>query len=88
MDLDGPALEAAQQLLSRHGERAIDFRFRKIVGPPVSDEAGHTYAQDHIEVSTKRRGVRVAHYLHGGGHDWLAEFETDIAKRRFRAEGD
>ena len=88
MDDEDAELKAALAVLDRHGERAGDFRFRRFAGPAVTDASGHTEAQQHIEVTTKRRGVRIAHYVDHGRHEWLQQFEADVQRRRFRPEGD
>lgn len=88
MDDKDAELQAAHAILRKHGEKLIDFRFHRFDGPAVAEADGQIHAQHHVEVSTKRRGVRVAHYVDGGDQQWLQQFELDVARHRFRAEGD
>ena len=88
MDDHDAELQAAHAILQRHGEKLIDFRFRRFDSPAVTHDDGTATPAHHVEVSTKRRGVRVAHYVDGGNAEWLKQFEVDVARHRFRAEGD
>lgn len=81
-------VEAARRLLEDRHERVGDFNFRKKERPPVEDAAGRCVHAYDVEVTTKRRGVRMAAYVGGRATSWLKQFESDLNTRRFTPEGD
>ena len=81
-------VDAAQRLLAQRHERAGDFTFRKKERPVVQCADGHCVSGYDVEVTTKRRGVRVASYVGGDGHAWVEQFGADLAARRFTPDGD
>ena len=81
-------VEAAQRLLSQCHERAGDFTFRKKDRPLMQCADGHCEKTYDVEVTTKRRGVRLAHYTGGDGRAWVEQFAADLQSRRFTPEGD
>jgi hypothetical protein len=82
-------VDAAQRLLAQRQERAGDFTFRKRDRPVVQCADGHCINNAYdVEVTTKRRGVRIASYVGGEGHAWVEQFGADLAARRFTPEGD
>jgi hypothetical protein len=81
-------VEAAQHLLAERQERAGDFAFRKKDRPTVRCADGHCISGYDVEVTTKRRGVKLAAYVGGDGRSWVEQFGVDLAARRFSPEGD
>ncbi|WP_028009323.1 hypothetical protein [Solimonas flava] len=81
-------VEAAQQLLAQRHERASDFSFRKKDRPAVLCADGHCISGYDVEVTTRRRGVKLAAYAGGSGRSWVEQFGADLAARRFSPEGD
>ncbi|WP_028079744.1 hypothetical protein [Solimonas soli] len=81
-------VEAAQHLLAQRQERAGDFTFRKKERPVMQCADGRCLSLYDVEVTTKRRGVKLAHYTGGDGHAWVEQFGADLAARRFTPEGD
>lgn len=81
-------VEAARRLLEQRHERVGDFTFRKKDRPVVQCSDGRCISAYDVEVTTKRRGVRLAAYVGGQQPSWLEQFEVDLRSRRFTPEGD
>lgn len=81
-------VEAARQLLQLRDERGSDFTFHKKDRPVVQCSDGHCVHAYDVEVTTKRRGVKIAAYVGGQQPSWVAQFEADLDSRRFTPEGD
>lgn len=88
MNVFDEEVDAARQLLEQQHERAGDFSFRRKERPLVQCADGHCIHAYDVEVTTKRRGVRLAAYVGGQTPSWLSQFETDLRSRRFTPEGD
>ncbi|NGY03837.1 hypothetical protein [Solimonas terrae] len=81
-------VEAARHLLDQRHERHGDFCFHKKDRPVVQCSDGHCVHAYDVEVTTKRRGVKIATYVGGQEPSWLTQFEADLQARRFSPEGD
>ncbi|NKF24683.1 hypothetical protein [Solimonas marina] len=81
-------VEAARRLLEQRHERVGDFCFYVKEHPRVQCADGRCLSTYDVEVTTKRRGVRVAAYVGGQTPSWLDQFEADLRSRRFVPEGD
>jgi len=81
-------VEVARRVLAQRQERAGDFTFRMKERPRVQCADGRCLSLYDVEVTTKRRGVKLAHYTGGEGHAWVDQFAADLAARRFTPEGD
>lgn len=88
MDRFDDEVEAARRLLTARAERPGDFTFRKKDRPRVQCADGRCISAYDVEVTTKRRGVKLAAYVGGGERSWLEPFEADLQARRFTPEGD
>src|SRR3546814_14557242 len=75
-------VEAARRLLELRNERSGDFKFHKTDRPVMRCSDGHCVSAYDVEVTTKRRGVKIAAYVGGQEPSWLQDFEANLDLRR------
>src|SRR3546814_5027771 len=73
-------VEAARRLLELRNERSGDFKFHKTDRPVMRCSDGHCVSAYDVEVTTKRRGVKIAAYVGGQEPSWLQRSEEHTSE--------